>query len=106
MNHQDWSCDLRPAELVRPEEYAVPLLNEREKTHGNYDRNAEVSQGIKAIMVASKAWANLTAPQQESLHLIASKIGRILAGGARHADNWRDIAGYAQLIEHRLAPPP
>ena len=33
----------------------------------------------------------------EALEMIAHKIARILSGDADYADNWVDIAGYAQL---------
>jgi len=40
--------------------------------------------------------------QQEALDMICHKIGRILNGDPDYADNWHDIAGYAQLVADRL----
>src|SRR5262245_57842111 len=53
------------------------LLNERDKTHGDYTDVADVAQGLKAVMRESGNWDGLTEIQKESLELIASKIGRI-----------------------------
>lgn len=86
-------------------EYANPILNIREKTHGSYVTNSRIAQGIKTVMHTSPKWDELTTSQKESLHLIATKIGRILSGDPNHADSWKDIAGYAQLIEHQIEAP-
>lgn len=44
----------------------------------------------------------LTAPQRESLELIATKMGRITSGNPNIQDHWDDISGYAELISKRL----
>jgi hypothetical protein len=54
-------------------------------------------------MQDSDGWQRLEADQQESLHMIANKISRILNGDPDYIDSWHDIVGYAQLIEDRLA---
>lgn len=71
------------------------ILNERQHTHGDFARCAEISQDIKQII--DKNDQLLTAKQREALEMIAVKIARILNGGNNHADSWQDIAGYAQL---------
>lgn len=81
--------------------YEVPLLNEREKTHGDYEVNAHMSQGLKSAMM-NVNWHHLKAYQKESLHLIATKIGRILSGDPACVDHWEDIAGYANLVVAKL----
>ena len=79
------------------------MLNEREKTHGQYAKTAETSQKIKLTMMLSKNWNRLTEPQAEAIEMIASKLARILNGDPNFRDHWDDIAGYAQLAS--LAAP-
>ena len=73
------------------------LIVEREKTHGSFDQNATTSQQLKAIFRAQPNYKELCPCHKEALDMIASKIGRILAGQAEFPDHWDDIAGYAHL---------
>jgi len=71
------------------------ILQEREKTHGDFGTMAEASQEIKyTIYLYGK---KLSAQQREALDLIATKIARILTGNPDEPDHWDDIAGYARL---------
>ena len=73
-----------------------PLLQEREKTHGSFKTNAEVSQRIKLIYRDNLC--GVVKPEHcEALDMIALKLSRILSGQANHKDHWDDIAGYAKL---------
>lgn len=72
------------------------ILEQREKTHGDYKAVAAISQGIKTAIHLGPN--NLPYVAQESLDMIASKMARIACGNWREIDHWRDIAGYAQLI--------
>lgn len=78
------------------------ILDEREKTHGDYYRVAMMAQELKDVMRRGKNWKTLDDTQRETLEMIASKIGRIMSGNPHEADHWRDIAGYAALIERWL----
>lgn len=78
------------------------IINERQKTHGDFYRVAGVAQELKDVMRRGKNWKTLDDTQREALEMIASKIGRILSGNAHEVDHWRDIAGYAALIERWL----
>ena len=78
------------------------ILDEREKTHGDYYRVAMMAQELKDVMRRGKNWKTLDDTQREALEMIASKIGRILSGNPHEVDHWRDIAGYAALIERWL----
>ena len=80
------------------------ILDERENTHGDYYRVAMMAQSIKEAMCVGDNWEELDDLQRESLEMIASKIGRILSGNPHEVDHWRDIAGYATLIERWLTP--
>ena len=79
------------------------MLNEREKTHGQYATTAAMSQKLKTAMMLSKNWNRLTEPQAEAIEMIAAKLARILSGDPNFRDHWDDIAGYAQLAS--LAAP-
>jgi hypothetical protein len=80
------------------------LLNERGKTHGDYMVHAVITQNLKRIMRNHIADLDrrLEHDMQETLDMIAHKIGRIIAGNPAEPDHWRDIAGYAQLVANRL----
>lgn len=76
-----------------------PLLQEREKTHGDYRSTAEISQRLKKIInentqISHPHFGNI---HRESLEMICTKIARILAGDPTVKDHWDDIAGYAKL---------
>lgn len=77
-------------------------LKQRHSAHGEFIENSKLSQGLKGWMESHPNWNSLPPMQQEALHMIAHKIGRIIAGDANHKDHWHDIAGYAILVEERL----
>ena len=72
-----------------------PLLQEREKTHGNFKLVSKVAQEIKNAF----HWGpnELSTSQREALDLIATKIARIVCGNSKWKEHWLDIAGYAKL---------
>jgi len=80
------------------------LLAEREKTHGDYVLHASITQDLKRVIRHHVADLDvkLDDDMQETLDMIAQKIGRIIAGNPEEPDHWRDIAGYAQLVANRL----
>lgn len=77
-------------------------LEERGKRYGVYKNQALISQSLKAIMRALPNYYTMAPDMQESLDLIANKIGRILNGDPNFHDSWHDIAGYAKLVADRL----
>lgn len=80
------------------------ILDEREKTHGDFHRVAGTAQELKDVMRRGKNWKTLDDTERETLEMIASKVGRIMSGNPHEIDHWRDIAGYATLIERWLTP--
>jgi hypothetical protein len=78
------------------------ILKEREKTYGQFERHAKISQDIKHVMRNAPGWAAMASDQQEALEMIAHKIARILNGNPVYIDSWVDICGYAQLVVNRL----
>ena len=80
------------------------LLAERQKTHGNYVTHALITQDLKRVINhhVGDLDRRLDDDMQETLDMIAHKIGRIIAGNPAEPEHWRDVAGYAQLVANRL----
>lgn len=72
------------------------LLQERQKTHGDFSKNAAISQTIKDIFYESGA-GELCPVHREVLDMIALKLSRILSGHAQFKDHWNDLSGYSLL---------
>lgn len=77
------------------------VLNERGTTHGDFVENGVIMQQLKDAVRFHTGWARLEPYQREALEMIQHKIGRILCGDHMYFDHWRDIAGYAKLVEER-----
>ena len=73
-------------------------LAERQSQYGCYEDVAHVTQQILSALRIGN-YDELPAPMKESLHMIASKMARIVNGDPEYLDNWHDIGGYAKLIE-------
>lgn len=74
------------------------ILDEREKTHGNFD---DVSEVYKFLMTSIKDKPDISAHAMLALSMIFQKCARILSGDQHFADHWADIAGYAELCRQR-----
>lgn len=73
------------------------ILSERQSQYGCYEDVAKTTQDIlKALRIGN--YENMPEPHQESLHMIASKMARLVHGDANHLDSWVDIGGYSKLI--------
>lgn len=77
-------------------------LEERGKTHGDFSDNAKISQELKHAIRIGVRFTDLSDIQREALDMICHKISRIVSGNPNEPDHWRDIAGYATLVEQRL----
>ncbi|MFZ9210928.1 MAG: hypothetical protein ACO22M_00545 [Candidatus Nanopelagicaceae bacterium] len=77
-------------------------LDKRGDRYGDYRDVSGVSQDIKAVFTRSKNWYKMEPFMQESLHMIANKLGRILSGDIYYDDSWHDISGYATLVVKQL----
>jgi hypothetical protein len=75
-------------------------LDKRSKRHGGFENVALTSQLIKRAIKHNRTRA-LLVEEEESLDMIAHKIGR-LCHGELNRDDWFDIAGYALLVYRRL----
>ena len=80
----------------------IDIINEREKTHGDYASTAAKAQQLKDCIKSSSNWLEMDDIQRESLDLIATKIARILSGNWQEPDHWIDVAGYANLVVREL----
>lgn len=80
------------------------ILIERGKRYGVFTGHAHVTQSLKRVIKeALDARGKVLADdQQEALDMICHKIGRVVNGDADYSDNFRDIAGYSQLVADRL----
>lgn len=76
---------------------SMQLLQERAKTHGDYNQTAKTAQMIKRLFQHAPAQMDFSERQKESLDMIAVKLARIMCGDPHEPDHWRDIAGYALL---------
>jgi hypothetical protein len=76
------------------------ILNERQKTHGEFSSHAVISQELKDVV--GRYERGLNAAQRESLDMICHKIARILNGNPSYKDHWDDIAGYAVLVSREI----
>ncbi len=75
------------------------LLEERQKTHGLFIDHARITKRFKTILAdeCEIMGKQLTPDQEEALHMIFHKIGRMIAGDISFVDHWDDVAGYARL---------
>lgn len=77
-------------------------LSERGNRYGDFRNHGAISQRLKQVMISTPGWANMNHYQREALEMIQHKIARILNGDPNYDDSWRDIAGYARLVEKEL----
>jgi hypothetical protein len=82
--------------------YKNEVLNEREKTHGNFSDTAHIAQGLKEVLRRCPEFDKLDSAQRESLEMICTKMARILSGNPDEPDHWKDGAGYFNLVSERL----
>jgi hypothetical protein len=82
------------------------LLNERQKTHGDFTENAEMSQALQRVCCTGSQFEHMTDVQKEAMRVICAKIARIMTGDCNHNDSWLDISGYAILAYDRIIPKP
>lgn len=80
-------------------------LAERGARYGTFMKHSEITKNMfrmfQAHMGVNK-FEKMSADQQEALHMIFHKLGRIANGDPDYHDSWHDIAGYAKLVADRL----
>jgi hypothetical protein len=80
----------------------MKILEQRQKTHGDFELKAIWIQQIMEDISGLYAWDDMKPDQREAIHMILIKLSRIIYGDYNHIDHWEDIAGYAQLVVNRL----
>lgn len=80
------------------------MLAERGRRYGDFMGHAQATMSIKKVITSHLLDRDkrLAPDQEEALHMIAHKIGRIINGDPDYEDSWRDVAGYATLVADRL----
>lgn len=83
------------------------ILNEREKTHGDFEQFAELWADLNRVIrehtekypryALESNYPPRTIKHTTSICMMLNKIARIVCGDPNFADHWDDIAGYAML---------
>ena len=85
----------------------VEILIDRNKTHGDFNANARVSQELKQVIYNATiihedkpipAYTRLNYSHREALDMICLKLSRAITGNPNVREHWVDLAGYATLI--------
>lgn len=88
-------------EQVRQQSIEATLA-ERQAQYGSFVGVANTTGALMAVIKNSKNGSTLPYAHEEALHMICSKIARIMNGDYNHKDSWHDIGGYSKLIEDLL----
>jgi len=78
------------------------ILEERNKTHGDFLQHSAISQRLKGCVQDTAGWYRLVPLQREAVEMVIHKIARILAGNPHYKDHWDDGAGYFSLVSKWL----
>jgi len=78
-------------------------LAERGERYGSFEHHACIAQDLQEVMRSQAGWSRLAPDQRQALTVIAYKIARMLNGDPNYRDNFHDIAGYAKLVDDRMA---
>lgn len=76
------------------------VLQDREKTHGDFEKGAEIFDQLMELLEENRD--KFTVSQRYGLTHIMGKLTRIIGGNANEIDHWRDLAGYATLVVKSL----
>jgi len=77
-------------------------LKERGESYGEFTNNAKIAQELKDSVRGGVSWFEMAPDMKEAVHMILSKISRMVSGDPFHIDSWEDIQGYAKLVADRL----
>ena len=79
-------------------------LAERGNRYGKFQDHAAISQHLSRSCFdhAEAHRVYLSYVHREAINMICHKLGRIVNGDPNYDDSWRDIAGYATLVEKHL----
>lgn len=78
------------------------ILEQRGSRYGKFENHAALSQKLYTSIIAHiQLHGDISTMQPyhlESLSMICHKLARIANGDPNYDDNWKDIAGYAELV--------
>ena len=81
-------------------------LKERGNRYGEFKQHAKLSQHLNSTIVMrlheTGQIHKVESYHLEALTMICHKLARIANGDPTYDDNWRDIAGYAELVVKEL----
>lgn len=82
-------------------------LEQRGSRYGEFPNHALVSQSLKQMLqqgaiLSGKQSSDIPLFVWEAMDMICHKLGRVVNGDPLYDDNFRDIAGYAQLVVDEL----
>lgn len=82
-------------------------LKQRGDKYGKFSQHADIAQELKAVFYtgvikSGKEESEVPNYIWESVDLICHKLARIANGDPLYVENFRDIAGYAQLVVNEL----
>lgn len=98
--HHGFSGFTQPEELPFVSD-TQQTLNERQSQYGDFKDVAGMTQELLAVM-EQYGYSDIPNTHKEALHMICSKMARIVNGDHNHLDSWHDIGGYAKLIENNI----
>lgn len=75
------------------------VLEERQKTHGNFQDHALLATMLKEACHNFHGWEQLPPVYKEGIDMICHKLARIVNGNPLHLDHVVDIQGYAKLMQ-------
>ena len=73
-------------------EKVTGIIAERTEDYGDFNDAAEAASAVRRAIEDNWQGEKLPPTLEESIHMIANKLGRLAAGNHLHADSWRDIA--------------
>lgn len=75
----------------------MDILDQRERTHGDFNYVALVSQALKDALRRGP-YDELPDMHREALEMICAKMARVVCGDHNEPDHFIDISGYAELV--------
>ena len=78
------------------------ILKEREETYGDFSSVVTLTDELVDLVSNKKGFREIDKEIQFALFMILHKIARAVNGDIEYIDNYRDIAGYAELIVKHL----
>lgn len=91
--------------IVKDSEKSVgQILEERGEVYGDFDGNLYLRTQIMSAIDARYTAVNSKPLTNEQRHLFQDVIAKLarLAATPEHLDSWKDLAGYATLVEQLI----